>query len=246
MVGFMRFASIFFVFAFAVSAFSNTGARAASVTYNFTALITNAQNYGTWSGIPDISAGLTLGVSTVNGTITYDTTQAASSMGSGETGYANGPMTMSVTTPASGLVSFMTGTPAAQPWVRVRNNYFGFDHLSFQTFGQTFASPGLYFDYMSVNLSDGTSTAITNNSLPTSIDLADWTTSYFSLQLSEHEQRFFQGNPYVANRGTRQITGHIVSLSQVTVAAVPIPAAGLALLTALAGLGFIRRRAAFS
>ena len=210
----------------AITAFA-TASEAAIVNYAFTVRADNFEPFRDVTNVEPFFADVIPGETEFSGSFSYDTEAAPFTAGS--TTNFNGAGALAFTLPAFDFDALSSA--------RMNDGTFnGRDRLEFSAVNGDLSNG--FSSLARLSFLDTTATALdTQNELPPSISLSDFSSAAFVLQISERES--------FSTIGALTLRGTITSLTDPNaVETVPLPAPGVLLLFALGAGGLMARRRA--
>jgi len=205
-------------------------AQAVPITYSYEVALSRITVTGNTSDLPDIEVGLVPNVSVVDGTFSYESSQAGITSGD-FTLFRDGPNTINLN--VSGFSFLYQSQPSTNnSRVLVADSTFGRDVFGVQGFHPD-TIPGSFSqtDNISLGLVDSTDSVFSSqSSIPATLVLSDFDSTEFRFLI----QRFL-GNTTLIGRIV--LEGSITNLELVS--SVPLPAALPLYGTGLAIMGFI-------
>jgi hypothetical protein len=203
--------------------------NAAILTFNYSATVTDIQNSGDTSFLPNASAGLVVG-QTIHGQFSYDTTASSTSFFSNTLDYNTGSLTINL---PAGTVSDGSG-------VRVTDGNSGQDRLDvFGASGTWVLQAGTHLtetDFQ-LGLVDNSSTAFNSLSLPSSLNLS----AFDFKSMSYRETDIYSPTGLIGD--AQYINAQNVFVAQITsIGGVPEPSTWAMMILGFAGVGFMAYR----
>jgi len=229
----------FFLSLIAAVVLSANTAQAAVVQFAFEAEFHRAITDQSNPNLPDFRALFSPG-DVIQGTFSYDTDQIPTFSNGTTSLYETGLTEVTVSSPYySGSFSTAPDASTVQSLRLEVSQFSSSDVFGLHASKLSSSLTGLS-EVFSLNLSDNTQTALSNNDLPSDIDFATFSANPLSdtVRIRLNEIVSTNGNFFVS--GKTEVIANITSLQKI--AAVPIPGSSLFFLTGLTGIGLAARK----